>query len=140
MTKINPEDQHLLNMIKLSPMSDDRKKKLEELLPQMTDGQKLRILSVVSTQLVMQTEYEAGKGVEKTLQEIATNPNKKYDPKEFTDAVTKVWEDFVAKKTDVKDQGQIDDVRSSLQALQDKLKKISSYANEAQTELTKHLN
>lgn len=140
MKTINPEDQHIINMIKLSPLSEDRKKKLEMLLPKMTDAQKLKILSVISTQLVMQVEYDANKEIQKKLEEFASNPEKSFDENEFSNAITKVWEDFMAKKVDVKDQGDLDSVRSSLQALQEKLKKISSYANEAQDELTRHLN
>src|SRR3989339_379895 len=137
--KLSPEDQHLLNLVKLAPLSEDRQQKLELLIPTMTDAQKYKLLNIVSTQLVMQVDHEASKAVNKTLEEVATNPNKAYDPKLFTDAINKVWNDFVARKTTVNDSSQINDVRASLQALQDKLKKISSYADEAQKELTKHL-
>ena len=137
--KLSPEDQNLLNLVKLAPLSSDRKQKLEVLISNMTDAQKYKLLNIVSTQLVMQVDHEASKAVHKTLEEMATNPNKVYDPKEFSDAVSKVWNDFVSQKTDVVDKSQIDSVRTSLQTLQEKLKKISSYAQEAQKELTKHL-
>lgn len=137
--KLTPEEQHLLNLVKLAPLSSDRKQKLELLIPNMTDAQKYKLLNIVSTQLVMQVDHETSKAVNKTLEEIATNPSKPYDPKEFTDAVSKVWNDFVSQKTTVVDKSQINDVRASLQALQAKLKKISSYADEAQKDLAKHL-
>lgn len=138
-TKLSPDDQNLLNLVRLASLSPDRKQKLETMIPKMTDAQKLRLLNIVSTQLVMQMDHEAGKAINNTLEQIANDPNKKYDPAEFTDAVNKVWNHFVSQKSSVADKSQIDNVRASLQALQGKLKKISSYAQEAQDELTKHL-
>lgn len=138
-SKLTPEDQHLFTLVKLSPLPEEQKKKLELLIPDMTDAQKLKLLSIVTTQIVMQMEFNTSRALEKTVEEIATNPNKPYNEEAFSDAVNKVWQDFVSRKSGVKDQTQISDVRASLQSLQDKLKKISDYANSAQNDLSKHL-
>lgn len=136
---LSESDQSLLNIVKLAAFSDDRKQKMETLIPQMTDSQKLKLLGIAANQISMELEFKAQEAVDNKLSELAKNPEEVKNLDSLNEVITKVWQNFVSKGSEVKDQSNLDEVRASLQALQAKLKKISTYANEAQDDLSKHL-
>jgi len=133
--KKQEEIQAFTELLKMAPLSEEKKQAAISALPKMNDKELLRLLSIISTQLLTHLEHDAYQEIEQTLREIANNPNKAYSKKEFSDAVQKVWNGYLEKNIDTKDKGQIEGVRDALKKLQDKLEKISTYAHEASEDI-----
>ena len=132
------ENTILISLINIANIDENRKKKLIEVLPQANDLQKLELARLLWSQIYQKVNQEIADKRSTRMEKFVKHPvGDLFDELETADK--EAWQAFASKLSGSKDQSQIDDVRGSLQALQEKLKKISSYAEEAQTVLGEHL-